>query len=64
MLVITRRQEESILIYCGDECIEIKVTDLNFSSVRLAFTANENVKIYRKELKINGNDDTRKEVVA
>lgn len=50
MLVLTRRQEESVIIFCGNKKIELQITDLNFNSVKIAFEADEDVKIYRKEI--------------
>ena len=48
MLVLSRRVGESIFI--GDD-IEVMVTDINRSQVRLGFRAPDDVVIIRKELR-------------
>jgi carbon storage regulator CsrA len=64
MLVLTRRQEESIIIFCGDKKIELQITDLNFNTVKIAFEADTDVKIYRKELVENNPNGFLKELTA
>lgn len=51
MLVITRKLNDSIIIELGDEqTVEIKVTDVGGSQVRLGITAPKGIHIWRKEL--------------
>jgi carbon storage regulator len=47
MLVLTRKKEQALMI--GDN-IEIRVLDIQGDQVRLGVEAPKNVKVYRKEL--------------
>lgn len=47
MLVLTRRQDESIII---EDDIEITVVDIRGGKVRLGITAPRSVSVYRKEV--------------
>lgn len=49
MLVITRKENESIIIDLGEEQIEIEIME-HGKQVRLGITAPQNYKIWRKEL--------------
>lgn len=49
MLVITRKENDSIIIITGNECIEITVTEIG-KQVRLGISAPMSCKIWRKEL--------------
>lgn len=49
MLVITRKENEALVIEVDGELIEIKVTEIG-SQVRLGISAPERCKIWRKEL--------------
>lgn len=49
MLVLTRKQEEIVDLYVGDEVISIMVVRSN-GGVRLGFTASDAVKILRREV--------------
>ena len=51
MLVLGRKNAESILLFIdGFETIEIKVTEIRGSGVRIGITAPSSVTIVRKEL--------------
>lgn len=58
MLVLSRRVGESIILLCEGQTIEMVLGSIQYNQVRLRFLANENVKIYRKELldRMNGNE--------
>ncbi|WP_099205326.1 carbon storage regulator [Scatolibacter rhodanostii] len=49
MLIITRKEGDSVVIDLGEEIIEITVTEVG-KQVRLGITAPEKCKIWRKEL--------------
>lgn len=49
MLVITRKENEALVIEVDGELIEIKVTEIG-GQVRLGIAAPERCKIWRKEL--------------
>ncbi len=49
MLIITRKEGDSLVINCGDEQIEITVTEVG-KQVRLGIDAPAHFKIWRKEL--------------
>jgi len=48
MLVLTRKQNESIMI--GDN-IEVKITRISGNEVRVGIQAPRDINVYRKELK-------------
>lgn len=47
MLVLSRREEESIII---DDTIEIKIVGIKQDQVKIGIIAPKNVKIFRKEV--------------
>ncbi|URA09124.1 carbon storage regulator CsrA [Thermospira aquatica] len=47
MLVLSRREEESIII---DDTIEIKIVGIRQDQVKIGIIAPKNVKIFRKEV--------------
>lgn len=47
MLVLSRREEESIII---DDTIEIKIVAIKQDQVKIGIVAPKNVKIFRKEV--------------
>lgn len=47
MLVLTRKQNESIII--GEE-IEVKITRINGNEVRVGISAPRHIPVYRKEI--------------
>ena len=52
-LVLTRRKKEGIVIHItefGEVLCEITITNLGPKQVKLAFNANEHIKIDRKEI--------------
>ena len=52
-LVLTRRKKEGIVIHIpelGEILCEITITNLGPKQVKLAFNANEHIKIDRKEI--------------
>lgn len=50
MLTITRRVGESFIIDTGSDIIEIIITELRGSNVRVGIDADEKITILRKEL--------------
>lgn len=50
MLVLGSKQGESIILIVGTEVIKVTVTGLTITTVRLGFTCNDNVKIYREKI--------------
>lgn len=50
MLVLSRSEEESIIISTSDGSIVVKVVDIRGSVVRLAFQAPPSVAIHREEV--------------
>jgi len=50
MLVLSRKRQESIVILCGSELIEIAVVDIRGDNVRLGVTAPLSVPIHRREV--------------
>lgn len=49
-LALTRRPDESIILYTDNGEITIKVSDVNGKQVRLAISADKSVNIVRSEL--------------
>ena len=49
MLIITRKENDAVVIDLGEEQIEITVTEIG-KQVRLGISAPEHCKIWRKEL--------------
>tara|TARA_R100001530_G_scaffold63800_1_gene45857 strand:+ start:1965 stop:2138 length:174 start_codon:yes stop_codon:yes gene_type:complete len=50
-LVLTRRKQESVIIHMDDEIIcKVTVTSLGNKQVKLAFEANEEIKVDREEI--------------
>jgi carbon storage regulator len=50
MLVLTRKEQEKVIIYTSDGDIEITINRIDGNQVRLGFDAPENVDIEREEL--------------
>ena len=50
MLVLTRKEGESIILQIGEDKIEITLTEIRSNSVRLGIEAKEDYKIIRKEI--------------
>ena len=50
MLILTRRNQETLILFAGSEKIEIKIFGVKGSQVRLGIEANHNVKVYRSEI--------------
>lgn len=50
MLVITRRDGESIVLEFGKERVEIAVHQVKNRNIRLRIDANDSVRVVRKEL--------------
>jgi carbon storage regulator CsrA len=51
MLVLTRREGDSVILETSDGPIEVTVEDINGQQVRVGFEASKSVKILRGELK-------------
>jgi len=50
-LILTRRKQESIIIHKDDQVLcKIVITGLGHKQVKLAFEANEDIKIDREEI--------------
>ena len=50
-LVLTRRKQESVIIHINDEIIcKVTVTSLGNKQVKLAFEADEEIKVDREEI--------------
>ena len=50
-LILTRRKQESIIIHKDDEILcKVVVTSLGNKQVKLAFEANEDIRIDREEI--------------
>jgi|TARA_R100001480_G_scaffold53132_1_gene66359 carbon storage regulator CsrA len=50
-LVLTRRKQESVIIHMDDEIIcKVTVTSLGNKQVKLAFEADEEIKVDREEI--------------
>jgi len=50
-LVLTRRKQESVIIHMNDEIIcKVTVTSLGNKQVKLAFEADEEIKVDREEI--------------
>ena len=50
-LVLTRRKQESVIIHMDDEIIcKVTVTSLGNKQVKLAFEADEEIKVVREEI--------------
>jgi carbon storage regulator CsrA len=54
MLVLTRREEESILIKVGEITIQVLVVELGRDKVRLGITAPKEVAIERDDCRVRG----------
>lgn len=52
MLILTRRNNEDIVIRVGEHVIELKVCALSERKVKLGFTATPGIKINRREIDI------------
>lgn len=50
MLVITRREGESLVLEFGKERVEITVHQIKNRNIRLRIGANDSVRVVRKEL--------------
>ncbi|MDR0647688.1 MAG: carbon storage regulator [Puniceicoccales bacterium] len=51
MLILTRKNNESILILCpGGECVEILVSKIENERVKLGVNAPQSIRILRKEV--------------
>lgn len=50
MLCLTRKVNESIVIDVNGELIEVKIYQISPKSVKVAITADKDVKIHRKEV--------------
>lgn len=57
MLVLSRKEGETIIFSCGAEKVKLTVTNLTGSRVKLGFEANKKVNIVRGEL----NEDRERE---
>ena len=51
LLVLTRKQLETVVIDAGDETIEVIVAEIRGDKVKLAFSASKNVQINRPEIR-------------
>jgi carbon storage regulator CsrA len=51
MLILSRHENEEILIGLGEDCVRVMVVDIRQNAVRLGITAPEHVPIIRRELK-------------
>lgn len=52
MLLLTRRPNESILLYTSDGVVEIKVSDIKGNQTRIGIDAPKSIKILRSEMDI------------
>ena len=50
MLVLSRVQDQQVVIEVGGEVITVTVVDIDRGKIRLGFQAHQRVKIWRKEL--------------
>lgn len=50
MLVLTRRQDESIVIGEGDQAVEVTIVDVRGDSIRLGISAPREIPVHRKEV--------------
>ena len=50
MLILTRRNDEEIVIRVGEHVIELRVCALSERKVKLGFTATPGIKIDRREI--------------
>lgn len=50
MLILRRRQGESLIIYSGDNQIEIVVTEIEKNSIKIGIGASDDIKIFRSEI--------------
>ncbi len=50
MLVISRREQDELVLEMGGEKVTIKVTQVGNGQVRLGFSAPDSCKIWRQEL--------------
>jgi carbon storage regulator CsrA len=51
MLVLSRKEKESIVVEIGDQAFELTVSSIRGNCVSLAFDAPQEIRVLRKELK-------------
>ena len=51
MLVLTRREGDTVILETSDGPIEVSIAEINGSQIRVGFSAPKSVKIVRGEIK-------------
>ena len=51
MLVLTRREGDTVILETSDGPIEVSIAEINGSQIRVGFNAPKSVSIFRGELK-------------
>lgn len=66
MLIIRRRLGESFVVFSGENRIEIVVTEIDKSSIKVGIAAKDEIKVFRSEIidKYLPNDTGRVESVT
>jgi len=64
LLVLTRKRLETIVIDCGNETIEVMVSEIRGDKVRLAIRASEKVQVNRSEIREKKLNSAKKDGVS